>query len=226
MNVSYKKLGTLVAVLVAGLIISSAYAGGGDCGKGDCGKGACSQKGGLGLLGGCHDCGCKDACKVCRLVEKPLTRTVTCYKCEHEPICLPGPSKRGCRNVECVSCDDHKGCKDGSCGQKGCGDCGSTKKVVWWDWNIGGKGKGGCDIGACGGKSRTKIKLMKKEMEVEIKGATEYKWEVVDLCKGCEQKSKDLAPMIEGDAEVPPPPAVEARMIYGKPVVKVVSNPQ
>ena len=53
-------------------------------------------------------------------------------------------------------------------------------------------------------------KLLKKEVEVEVKGAYEYKWEIVDLCKGCEQKSMDEAPEVSPDADVPPPPSVAA----------------
>ena len=119
--------------------------------------------------------------------------------------------------MERVDCDgdkdgDGKSCKDG---------CSFQPKVVWFDWNVGGKGKGDGGEGNC--HARCSKKLLKKEVEVEIKGAYDYKWEVVNLCKGCEQKSLDKAPEVAPDAEVPPPPAVAARIIHGRPTVQTTA---
>jgi hypothetical protein len=126
MNLYHKTFATLVGVVSIGLTISAAYAGDSNCGTKD---GCGSRKGGLGLLGMCRDCGCRNDCDaVCRLKKEPLTKKVTCWTSEKEPVCLPGPSKRGCRQVECVSCDDGKGAKD-TC-SKGHSQ---TKKVVWFD---------------------------------------------------------------------------------------------
>lgn len=97
------------------------------------------------------------------------------------------------------------------------GVCRLQPKVVWFDWNVVGKGKG--DAGDnC--HARCSKKLLKKEVEVEVKGAYEYKWEIVDLCKGCEQKSMDEAPEVSPDADVPPPPSVAAKIIYATPITE------
>jgi hypothetical protein len=195
-------------MLAASLIISAACAGDGECQKNlSCDRDGCAQR--------CGDCGCLNGCcnKVCRLKCEPKKVKVTCYKCESDCVPLPGPSPQGCRRVEHVDCDDKggddKSCKDG---------CGPQKKVVWFDLNLGGKDKGDCGGGNC--RTAGKKKLMKKEVEVELKGAYEYKWEIVDLCKGCEDKALDKAPEVGPDAEVPPPPPVAARVISGKPVVE------
>src|SRR5205823_1247174 len=62
----------------------------------------------------CSHCGKAEAeSKVCRLVVVEKKITLTCWTCEAEDICLPGPSKSQCRHWD-VACDDP------SC--HGCGD--------------------------------------------------------------------------------------------------------
>jgi hypothetical protein len=199
--------------------------------------GGCAQKGGglgMGLLG-CVDCGVQKGCnQVCRLVKKPLKKEITCYKCECDVVCLPGPTPRGCRNVAMVNCDaDKGGCQKG-CGQKGCGSCSPDQKVFWFDWIAdgckGGKGGiGAAGIGSLGGMlgcghSRTVKKLMKKTEEVEVKCGHSYEWEVCNMCKGCEKKYDKEGTSVEPEADVPPPPAIDAQLLYGKPIVERMAS--
>jgi len=182
---------TLLGVLLAGLMTNSAYAVGP------------LQK----VDGCCARCGCDPGCcnAVCRLVKEERELKVTCWSSECKPVCLPCCSKRGCRNAECACNGGKGGCCDGKNGaQKADGCCGiGAKKFVWFDY---------CPGSA---KMRCKKHLMKKTVTKKVPG---YKWVVEDLCKGCEAKAKADAPVVEPDAEVPEPPAVDARMIYGKPV--------
>lgn len=218
MYVSRRIMTTLMSVVLTGFLAASALAGDSEAQKSCDSKGdgpACAQRGGR-----CHDCGCLSGCcnKVCRLTCKPKKVKVTCFKSECDVVCLPPPSHRGCRHCQMVDCDGDKD-GDGKCDGKGCdAGCANPKKVVWFDWDVPGKGKGGdcCQDGHSGNAK----KLLKKEVEVELKGVYEYTWEVVDLCKGCEQKSIDKAPEVGPAAEVPPPPPVAATTIYGKPVVE------
>ncbi len=152
--------------------------------------------------GCCARCGCDPGCynKVCRLVKVERELKATCWSSECEPVCLPCCSKRGCRHTECA-CNGDKDGKGGCCGP-------FDKKFVWFDY---------CPGSA---KMRCKKRLMKKTVTKKVPG---YKWVVENLCKGCEGKAKAEAPVIEPDSEVPPPPAVEARIIHGKPVHVVAS---
>lgn len=193
---------TLISVLLAGLMISSVDAGPGQKDDG------CAQK------GGCARCGCDAGCcnAVCRLVKEERELKVTCWTSECKPVCLPCCSHRGCRHCEPACGGKGKGCGDkGSC-QKGGGLCGiGGKKFVWFDYEP------GC------AKARCKKHLMKKTVTKTVPG---YKWVVEDLCKGCEAKAKADAPVVEPDAEVPAPPPVEARIIYGKPVHTMAAFPK
>lgn len=218
MTIYGRRFATLMSLLAVSVLVNTAAAGD----EGQKG-GGCSQKGGgMGLgLRGCVDCGIQKGChQVCRLVKKPLEKEITCYRCEWDTKCLPGPTPRGCRNVDFVSCDGDKG----GCGQKGCGACAPDQKVVWFDWIADG-GKGGIGGGLLGcGHSRTVKKLMKKTEEVEIKSGYSYEWEVCDMCKGCEQKYDKEGTSVEPEAEVPPPPAIDAQLLYGKPLVERMTS--
>jgi hypothetical protein len=197
MYVAQKTFATLLGVVLAGLMTSAAVAGDGALQKAGC----------------CADCGLKGGCgqyglhKVCRLKCEPKTEKITVYKCECEPVCLPCCSKIVGLNSTCVDCDA-KGYKGG----KGC--CGCQKKICWFDF---------CPRGA---KECHKKRLYKKEVEVPIKGAVEYKWEVVDLCKGCKDKAIEDAPAVDPADDIPEPPPVDvqAQLIYGKPVVERMAS--
>jgi hypothetical protein len=206
----------MLCVALTGFFAQAGIGGDSGAKSGDpkCDGSVCAQKGGL-----CHDCGCLDGCpnKVCRLKCEPKKVKVTCYKSECDAVCLPPPSCRGCRHCQMVDCDGDKD-GDGKCDGKGCSGT-HQKKVVWFDWNVDGAGKDG--DGCCDGRKGCAKKLMKKEVEVELKGAYEYKWEVVDLCKGCEKKASEKALDVPADSVVPPPPPVSAKVIYGKPVEQV-----
>ncbi|MBL7040559.1 MAG: hypothetical protein ISR77_18130 [Pirellulaceae bacterium] len=213
MNLSHKTFATLVGVVLAGLVVNAAYAGGGDT------KGGCSPKSGLSLLGGCRDCGCRNDCNVvCRLKKEPLTKKVTCWTSEEEPICLPGPSKRGSRHSTDVSCTDGKAGYEGCCPEKGHSH---LKRVVWFEWCIPSVDKKG--VSDCS-HSCTRKKLMRKEIEVPIKGAFKYSWETVDLCKKCVDDYDTTPTPEEAGADVPTPPPVEARILYGKRVVERMAS--
>lgn len=125
------------------------------------------------LMYGC--CG-RPACgKVCELVCEEATLVVACYGCECDTICVPGPSKPGCKHCVTACCGANGCCT--ACGDAGCnGGCqGSAPKCefCWRDWI------------ACGcAKPRTVKVLTKYEAERTI---CSYHWEVVDgcACGGC-----------------------------------------
>jgi hypothetical protein len=47
-----------------------------------------------------------------------------------------------------------------------------------------------------------------------------YQWVVQDLCGGCQAKCQAEAPVVAPGAEVPDPPAVNAKVIPGKPAIE------
>lgn len=140
-----------------------------------------------------YGCMTRPACgKVCKLVCETKTLTVTCYGCECEQICIPGPSQAGCKHCSTNCCNgvcgrgydcgyNDLGCDIvDCCGSCGCG-CGCDDgccnhapkcEFCWRDW---------C---ACGcARPRTVKKLTKYEAQKEI---CWYHWEVVDsCCCGC-----------------------------------------
>ncbi len=215
MNLNHKTFATLMGVVLSGLILGASYAGDG---KGDAKGGCGAQKGGHGLLGICRDCGCRNDCDaVCRLKKEPLTKRITCWKSEKEPICLPGPSKQGCRHLTTASCDDGKAGLEDCCPRKNA----NSKKVVWYEWCIPGLDKNGDS--KCS-HTRNRKKLMRREIEVPIKGAYKYSWETVKLCKKCSGKYETAPSPEEADVDIPEPPPVDARILYGKPVVERMAS--
>lgn len=136
---------------------------------------------------GCQHCGCEAPCrKVCRLVREEAKVEVTCWGCKVEDFCLPGPSKPGCKHhdVVCGSCGE---------GHDPKAPISQPKKFVWTEW-----------IPGCA-TVHTRSRLMKRTVTQTIPS---YKWVVEDLCNECESK---LPPVpVEADADVPPPPRVEA----------------
>lgn len=138
----------------------------------------------------CALCGTAEAeSKVCRLVVGEKKITVTCWSCEAEDICLPGPSKPTCRHWD-VACDDPS-----------CHCCGDYRKFfVWAEWK---------PLGCCC-KIVTKKKLMKKTV---TKTVPSYKWVVEDLCPTCESKCETVTP--PKGAAIPPAPRVEGAKFLG-----------
>jgi hypothetical protein len=127
------------------------------------------------------DCGCNGhSGKYCELKVGTKKIKVTCYGCECDAVCLPGPSKKGCTHCENI-------CEDGTCGCD-C-ECGHKPqcKVRWTDW---------CPA-PCG-KVYDRKKLVKYEAEKEV---PDYKWVVVDPCKAPAD-----APKAKGDDKPPQPP--------------------
>ena len=139
----------------------------------------------------CGHCGCNACCeKVCRLVVEDKKVQITCWGCECEDFCEPGPSCRSCKNCEEV-CN--------FCGENGSEKiCSQPKKFVWYDW-----------IPNPCAEVHTKKKLMKKTVTKTVPG---YKWVVEDLCATCESKAVG-APIVDGSA-VPPPPVTNVKLKY------------
>jgi hypothetical protein len=113
--------------------------------------------------GSCPTCG-----KVCKLVCETKKLTSTCYGSDSKDICIPDPSRRGCKH--CAACygKDAAACDCNSCPPK-CEFC-------WRDWF------------ACGcAQPRTVRVLTKYQAEKEI---CWYHWEVVDAsCCDCVTKN-------------------------------------
>jgi hypothetical protein len=127
--------------------------------------------GGIAAAAGHHFAYVPPACgKVCQLVCETKKLSAVCYACECEEICLPGPSRPGCKH--CASCGLEPSC--GECGRAGTGCDGHRPECefCWRDWF------------ACGcARPRTVKVLTKYEAEREIGW---YHWEVVDAaCGGC-----------------------------------------
>lgn len=113
--------------------------------------------------GRCAHCGAAGPChKVCRLVCEDKKVSITCWGCETEDFCVPGPSKPGCRHCETV-CDEDSDPQ---------APCAHPQKFVWTEW-----------LPNCSAKMFTKHKLMKKTVTKTIPG---YKWVVEDLCPQCQ----------------------------------------
>jgi hypothetical protein len=129
------------------------------------GRGAehCAPGDGKSAAGSCANCGCRTGCtKVCRRVEDKKKVTVTCWGCEEEEFCLPGPSTPECNHSEDV------------CGETGwC--CLWNRPFVWTEW---------CPSDCA--KMFTKKKLMKRTV---IKTVPSYKWVVEDLCPACQKSA-------------------------------------
>jgi hypothetical protein len=154
-------------------------------------------------------CDGPDSCKR-ECATKELKKT--CYKVECVTVCLPtrpclGDPTCGCgKGKGCDSCSD-KSDEDGS---KACDRCGGKGGL------FGGVGLFAC----CECRSRVKKRLYMKDVTT---GKIPVSKCVVD--KGGEDKGEkriDLGPRV---GEVPPAPVVDARFLFGKPVVeKTISH--
>jgi hypothetical protein len=144
--------------------------------------------------GCCAHCGCSATCqKVCRLVCDEKKVETTCWGCKIEDFCVPGPSKPECRHCKevCESCDTSG---------KEVGVRALPKNLVWTEW-----------IPGCA-RLYTKKKLMKKTVTTKVPS---YKWVVEDLCEQCEANC--VAATVPPGVEIPPPPAIAAKLLYGMP---------
>jgi hypothetical protein len=119
----------------------------------------------------CLDCS-RPACgKVCKLVCDTKKLTAIGYGSECKDICLPNPSRSGCKH--CAVCY-------GKCAEDACGNCQSCQpkcEFCWRDWF------------ACGcAQPRTVRVLTKYQAEKKI---CWYHWEVVDAaCCDCANPSE------------------------------------
>jgi hypothetical protein len=112
----------------------------------------------------CAHCGIRGPCrKICRLVteEKPIS--ITCWGCQCEDICLPGPSKPGCEHCSMVCAADDS-CRHQDSIQT------EPKRFVWKDWLPG------------SAKIYSKTRLMKKTVTKQLPA---HKWVVEDVCDQC-----------------------------------------
>lgn len=153
----------------------------------------------------CSLCGKAEATeKVCRLVPVEKKITITCWGCEAEDICLPGPSKPVCRHCD-VACDE-----DGvSC----CHHPGLFRKYfVWAEWEPCARSWSPCSRP----RIVTKKRLMKKTVTKTIPS---YKWVVEELCPECEQACETVA--IPDGVLIPPPPDTDARVLTSQPTPAV-----
>jgi hypothetical protein len=109
----------------------------------------------------------RPACgKVCKLVCEAKKLTAIGYGCECKNICLPDPSREGCKH--CVACY-------GKCAGDACGNCQSCPpkcQFCWRDWF------------ACGCAEPRSVRVLTKyQAEKKI---CWYHWEVVDAaCCDC-----------------------------------------
>ena len=150
----------------------------------------------------CAHCGCSGSCqKVCRLVCEEKKVDVVCWGCKCEDFCVPGHSKPGCRH-----CDEVCGTCDQPC--DGTAPHAKSKNFVWIEW-----------IPGCA-KIYTKKKLMQKTVTKKVPS---YKWIVEDLCPHCELSCGRVA--VTPGANVPPPPATDAKLLYGEPRVAMQITP-
>jgi hypothetical protein len=142
----------------------------------------------------CALCGkCDENCdKVCRLIPTEKKITITCWGCESEDVCLPGPSRAACRHCE-VACDVE---------DAGCCHCRGLlrKYFVWAEWTP-------CShpwLPCTQPRIVTKKKLMKKTV---TKTVPAYKWVVEDLCAECEEECETAA--VNEGVLIPPPPELD-----------------
>lgn len=128
----------------------------------------------------CAHCGCTDGCqKVCRLVCENKKITTTCWGCQSEDFCVPGPSQANGRYCDVV-------CNDNDTKAP----CVQPKRFAWTEWIPG------------DAKVYTKKKLMKRTI---TKTVPSYKWVVEDLCPQCAANSE--APAVPPGTPIPPVPA-------------------
>jgi hypothetical protein len=108
-----------------------------------------------------YGCCSRPACgKVCKLVCAPATLIAVGYGCECKEICIPGPSRPGCKHCETRCCCDNE--------LKGCPP---KIEFCWYDWF------------ACGCAQPRSVRVLTKyqaEKKVPF-----YHWEVVDGCDCC-----------------------------------------
>jgi hypothetical protein len=112
--------------------------------------------------GCCRRCGHPEATRVCRKVCEMKKVKVALWGVDEEDFCLPGPSRPGCKNQECVS-DPQENEKTPSY---------LPKLFSWRDWTPSGAPT----------TLHTKKKLMKKTV---TKTVPTYRWIVEDLCVNC-----------------------------------------
>jgi hypothetical protein len=118
----------------------------------------------------------RPACgKVCKLVCEKKKLTAICYGCKCNEICIPAPSRQGCKH--CATC--YGDCVCDPCAA--CQDAGPKCDFCWYDWF------------ACGcAKPRSVRVLTKYQAEKEI---CWYHWEVVDAaCCDCVGKNSATVP--------------------------------
>jgi hypothetical protein len=116
----------------------------------------------------CDRCGASATCKkVCRLVREEKKVEITCWGCEPEEFCVPGPSTKKCDHCE-PECED---CEESPTSVF---PLSLQKHFVWSEWIPG------------TARIHTKKKLMKR---TETKTVPSFKWVVEDLCAKCNSRA-------------------------------------
>lgn len=116
----------------------------------------------------CQRCGCQAHChKVCRVVCEMKEVKKTCYSCQCEDFCVPGPSCKVGEVCECNPC----GCNPCGCKFLTCifGDGCTSHRTIWKP--------------SCEATVRTRNKLYKREVTVKV---PTYKWVVEYTCDQCQ----------------------------------------
>jgi hypothetical protein len=141
----------LVALVAAGLLFSVSTTSTGF------GEEACK----------CAHCKKQVACtKVCHLVCEEKKIEITCWGCECEEFCIPGPSTPKCEHCKDVKCSCVEGVNPKVASK--------PKTFSWTSWLPG------------GATVQTRKKLMKR---TTTETAPSHKWVVEDLCMECKQKT-------------------------------------
>jgi hypothetical protein len=111
-------------------------------------------------------CWSRPACgKVCQLVCETKKLTVFCYGSQCKEICIPGPSRAGCKHCETCCSEDEGGANCGP-GSHACQAQSPECKFCWRDWF------------ACGCATPRTVKVLTKyQAEKEVDW---YHWKVVD----------------------------------------------
>ncbi len=117
----------------------------------------------------CAHCKKQTPCtKVCHLVCEEKKIEITCWGCEREEFCVPGPSIPKCDHCKEFNCSCEVGLKQKVTSK--------PKPFCWTNWLPG------------GASVRSRKKLMKR---TETQTVPSHKWVVEDLCGECKQQIAD-----------------------------------
>jgi hypothetical protein len=115
----------------------------------------------------CVRCKKQVACtRVCHLASEDKKIEVTCWGCECEEFCIPGPSTPKCEHCNDVKCSCVEGVNPKVASK--------PKAFSWTGWLPG------------GASVQTRKKLMKRTITETVPS---HKWVIEDLCEECKQNT-------------------------------------